>query len=651
MPVTALDVHAAFARARSGRAFGAAGAYEKIAGTIRFAADPAHPLHRTITDIGRAPRNAAGRVEFSRRLLPAEARRRAQGQRAAAARRANRGRKVALGMFNSAVRVPDPDDARGLRQRLPACATATRSRGSAGSPTCRAGRPHGARRRRAREASTGFVRCELRPNARVGHAAARRPLSRPASHGRSRRPAARLTVREHVGAPTPCEVAARAAWRFADAEPHRARRRLQARRDLRPRLPRRRSAARRARLSRRARHRRRGCAGRRGERQPVRRRARARLPLRRLAERAVPAPLALSRPRRGRAGPAGLRRASCRTSPAAGAASSTCASASLRSTRRSRWAACSRSPTSSRPIRVTGRRDGLLARLQARGRLPRIFATNTSAEYWRGDASLIHTDIEARARRGAGRSSRAPISSPARSTRRARCRRPPADPNTGGRGAASLQRRRLRAAAARRARQPRPLGERGRRAAAERVPAHRRRHRGARRIARRVFAGHPGRALSRAHRAAAAPRLRARRSSAASCPSSRRRSARRIATLRLGRRRRRQRGRRHPAGRARGAARDLHRLEPAPSRAGRAGRPHVDDGLDAAVRAHARGARRSAATRARRSPSATRRATAYLGCVRGRREALVAARHVLAEDVEAIVERAGQRWDVVERGL
>ncbi|MGH8621914.1 MAG: alpha/beta hydrolase domain-containing protein, partial [Burkholderiales bacterium] len=45
--------------------FGSAGAYEKIAGTIRFAADPDHRLHRGITDIGLAPRHAAGRVEFS----------------------------------------------------------------------------------------------------------------------------------------------------------------------------------------------------------------------------------------------------------------------------------------------------------------------------------------------------------------------------------------------------------------------------------------------------------------------------------------------------------------------------------------------------------------------------------------------------------
>lgn len=41
---------------------------------------------------------------------------------------------------------------------------------------------------------------------------------------------------------------------------------------------------------------------------------------------------------------------------------------------------------------VTGRRDGLLERLAARHRVPKIFFSNTSCEYWRGDASLIHTD-------------------------------------------------------------------------------------------------------------------------------------------------------------------------------------------------------------------------------------------------------------------
>jgi hypothetical protein len=41
---------------------------------------------------------------------------------------------------------------------------------------------------------------------------------------------------------------------------------------------------------------------------------------------------------------------------------------------------------------AAGRSDGLLERLAARRRVPKIFFTNSSTEYWRGDASLIHTD-------------------------------------------------------------------------------------------------------------------------------------------------------------------------------------------------------------------------------------------------------------------
>jgi hypothetical protein len=43
---------------------------------------------------------------------------------------------------------------------------------------------------------------------------------------------------------------------------------------------------------------------------------------------------------------------------------------------------------------VTGRTDGLLERLAARRPIPKIFFTNTSTEYWRGDASLIHSNVE-----------------------------------------------------------------------------------------------------------------------------------------------------------------------------------------------------------------------------------------------------------------
>jgi hypothetical protein len=46
-----------------GRAFGAAGAYEKLVGKVRFAYDPALPANQQIVDLALAPRNADGRVE------------------------------------------------------------------------------------------------------------------------------------------------------------------------------------------------------------------------------------------------------------------------------------------------------------------------------------------------------------------------------------------------------------------------------------------------------------------------------------------------------------------------------------------------------------------------------------------------------------
>jgi len=42
---------------------------------------------------------------------------------------------------------------------------------------------------------------------------------------------------------------------------------------------------------------------------------------------------------------------------------------------------------------VTGETGSLLARMETRGQVPKIMFTNTSAEYWRGDAALIHTDL------------------------------------------------------------------------------------------------------------------------------------------------------------------------------------------------------------------------------------------------------------------
>ena len=48
-----------------GKSFGAAGAYEKLAGTIEFALDPSAPQNAGIVDLALASRNSRGEVEFS----------------------------------------------------------------------------------------------------------------------------------------------------------------------------------------------------------------------------------------------------------------------------------------------------------------------------------------------------------------------------------------------------------------------------------------------------------------------------------------------------------------------------------------------------------------------------------------------------------
>jgi hypothetical protein len=210
--VTGLEVSTR-ATVLDGRPFGSAGAYEKVAGTIRFSADPAHPLHRAITDIDLAPRNAASRVEFSADfyvLKPVDMR---KGNGRLLFDVPNRGRKVALGMFNSTPRVPDPttpaDFGNGFLMRH-------------GYTVAWVGWQHDVPRRdglmvldapRARGV-TGFVRCELRPNNRVEKLplADRYHVPYPALDLAD--PEAHVTVREHAAA-VPAEVP-RSAWRFPD---------------------------------------------------------------------------------------------------------------------------------------------------------------------------------------------------------------------------------------------------------------------------------------------------------------------------------------------------------------------------------------------------------------------------------------------------
>jgi Alpha/beta hydrolase domain len=85
-----------------GQPFGNAGAYEKIAGKIFFAVDPKLPANRIITDIEKAPRNAAGKVEFSADFYLLKPKQIARGNGAVLYEVSNRGGKGMLGFFNHA---------------------------------------------------------------------------------------------------------------------------------------------------------------------------------------------------------------------------------------------------------------------------------------------------------------------------------------------------------------------------------------------------------------------------------------------------------------------------------------------------------------------------------------------------------------------
>ncbi|MDH4066368.1 MAG: alpha/beta hydrolase domain-containing protein, partial [Acidobacteriota bacterium] len=94
-----------------GQAFGAAGAYEKLVGTVHFALDPALPQNRGIVDLPLAPRNARGLVEFSADfylLKPVDP---AKGNGRLFYEAGNRGTKRILPVFQDAANSADPTTA------------------------------------------------------------------------------------------------------------------------------------------------------------------------------------------------------------------------------------------------------------------------------------------------------------------------------------------------------------------------------------------------------------------------------------------------------------------------------------------------------------------------------------------------------------
>jgi alpha/beta hydrolase family protein len=437
MAVTALEIQSR-SMVLDGRPFGAAGAYEKLAGVIRFAVDPAHPAHRDITDLELAPRNAAGLVESWADfylLRPADA---SRGNRRLLLDVPNRGRKVALGMFNSTPRVPDPtteaDFGNGFLMRH-------------GYTVAWCGwQPDVPRRDGLMALSapllsgvTGLVRCEFRPVTAtdVLPLADRYHIPQPTIDVED--VTARLTVREHTGA---AEVSVpRSTWRFArrdggqltpdashihlatgfqpgniyelvyrSADPAVIGLGFLAVRDTAAFLKRAPVAAGNP------------CAGA-LDRAYVFGVSQSGRFLRHLLY------LGLTEDEQGRdvfdaviPHVAGARR---------GEFNLRFGQPSLNA--RNAVGELFPFTDAEQADPETGARDGLLARLRARGRVPKIFATNTSAEYWRGDASLGHTDVQGRADVEPPAEVRNYLFAGTQHTPGA-LPPPEADPNTGGRG-------------------------------------------------------------------------------------------------------------------------------------------------------------------------------------------------------------------------
>jgi len=406
MTVTALEITTR-APILDGRPFGDAGPYEKIAGRLRFAVDPAHPQHCAITDLELAPRNAAGQVEFSADfylLQPADP---AHGRRCLLVDVPNRGRKVALGMFNSTPRAADPttaeDFGNGFLMRWGYTVAwvgwqpdVPRQDGLMALDSPRA--------RSAEAPVTGRLRCQWRPSARVDALplADRYHIPYPAASLEDAE--AELTVREHGGAPR--LPVPRDAWRFA----------------------------------------RRGADGRvspdasylhlPGGFEPgriyeliYRSQDPTLVGLGLLAVRDVGAWLRFGAAAGGNPGAGRLDRAYAFGVSQTGRflrhllylglnedesgrqvydAVFPHVAGGRRGEFNMRFGQPSLNATQSvgslfpftdaeQLDPLSGQRDGLLSRLAASGKMPKIFTVNTSAEYWRGDASLVHTDVEGRA--------------------------------------------------------------------------------------------------------------------------------------------------------------------------------------------------------------------------------------------------------------
>ena len=192
-----------------GAAFGAGGAYEKVEGVLHFAVDPARSVHEPIADLTLAPRGTGGLVESSADfylLRPLGG-----GNRRLLLDVPNRGRKIALGMFNSAPRSNDPTSPEDFGNQFLM---------RHGYTVAWVGWQPDVPRRDGMMALTvprvpgvsERVRCEFRPNARVDRLPLADRYHIPHPVARPDDPEAELHVRDHAEAPA--VTLPRAGWRF-----------------------------------------------------------------------------------------------------------------------------------------------------------------------------------------------------------------------------------------------------------------------------------------------------------------------------------------------------------------------------------------------------------------------------------------------------
>lgn len=107
MPIVTLDIthRSPFLE---GRPFGDVGLYQLLEGRAHFAVDPLHPSNAAITDIALAPRNATGQVGFAADFAMLQPLHPERGNRRLLFDVVNRGQMRALSFFNSAPRAVDP---------------------------------------------------------------------------------------------------------------------------------------------------------------------------------------------------------------------------------------------------------------------------------------------------------------------------------------------------------------------------------------------------------------------------------------------------------------------------------------------------------------------------------------------------------------